>query len=346
MQSFKFCRRRHWFEYEIKLRREEDAKALRMGTNWHLALDALKQGRSFDDAVQLIRDRYATPPARIEDTYAWSIERETLVGLLAGYEWRWEASKLEILASEAAFVVPCRNPETNAASPLFDLAGKIDGIVRLEDRRLAVGEHKTSSDDLMPDSDYWRRLQLDHQISLYVHGARQLGHDVATVLYDVVRKPTIRPEQVPLLDDNGLKIVLDRDGNRVLKKNNEPRQTGDSASGYVLQTVPMTPDEWRDKLIADITIRPDFYFARVEIPRLDQDVNECLAECWEIQQTIREAQRTGRWYRTVSRDTCPYCPYFGPCTSKFNPTTSLIPEGFCYVTDPHPELELQEVQAQ
>jgi len=34
------------------------------------------------------------------------------------------------------------------------------------------------------------------------------------VLYDVTRKPEISPKQIPVLDDAGLKIVTDADGNR------------------------------------------------------------------------------------------------------------------------------------
>jgi len=102
----------------------------------------------------------------------------------------------------------------------------------------------------------------------------------------------------------------------------------------------MTCDEWITKLMADIGERPTFYYARQEIPRLDQDIREFQSELWDIQMTIREAQRGDRWYRTVSRDTCPYCAYFGLCTSKFDPSMSLkcVPEGFVYSENRHPEL--------
>ena len=240
--------------------------------------------------------------------------------------------------TERAFRIPLVNPATKALAKYYDLAGKIDGIVRLEDGRLAVKETKTVSEDIGPDSPLWRRLRIDHQISLYIHVARQLGYQVDTVLYDVVRKPTIAPENVPILDANGSKIVLDAAGNRVCNTtgNKSWRQTSDKEKGYVLQTRPMTPTEWGEKLSANIASRPDFYFQRVEVPRLDQDVNEYQEELWQIQQTLRECQRTGKWFRTVSKN-CDFCAYVQPCTMGVDVSTAA-PAGFEFVSNVHPEL--------
>ena len=41
---------------------------------------------------------------------------------------------------------------------------------------------------------------------------------------------------------------------------------------------------------------------RVEIPRLDQDVKECLTELWDVQLAIRDAQKNNAWYRTVNKN--------------------------------------------
>jgi hypothetical protein len=102
----------------------------------------------------------------------------------------------------------------------------------------------------------------------------------------------------------------------------------------------MTCAEWIDKLMADIYERPDFYYCRHEIPRLDQDIEEFTAELWDIQKTLRDAQTGNRWYRTVGRDNCSFCPYFGLDTSKFDPSRDSLPEGFQYVENRHPELEI------
>lgn len=337
-QSFKTCRKRHWFEYEQGIRKEFDARALRMGTNWHHVLEMLKDGLSLDAAIEWLRTAYAELPEAY-DPVDWSYECETLERLLCAYQWRWAGDKIEYVANEQEFRLPLINPATDSPSLNWDWAGKIDGILRLEDGRLSVMDHKLLSEELDSSSPLWERLHIDQQISDYIRAARKLGHDVGSVFYDVTRKPTIKPTPVPVLDGNGIKIVLDRDNMRVFNKNGSPRQTSSTEEGYALQTRPMTPDEWGAKLTADIQERPDFYFARKEIARLQQDLEECGFEQWDVQKTIREAQISDAWFRTCNRDSCSFCPFFGPCTSKWQPSDPL-PEGFKRVNDIHPELSL------
>lgn len=334
--SFKVCRRKFFFEYEMGLRRTVDAKPLRMGTAWHNGLDALKQGRTIDEAATVARDCYQSIPDGF-DAADWEMERETIVAMLAGYAWRW-SDPFKVIATEQAFNLPMVNPETNSASKLFQLAGKIDGIIEW-DGRLLILEHKTVSEDIALDGDYWRRLQMDSQVSIYTYAARQLGYDVSGVLWDAARKPTIKPTAVPVLDDLGAKIVLDARGNRVKTAKGDWRQTGSTAEGYVLQTRPMTPEEWGNRVLNDITERPEHYFARVEIARLDQDITEAISELWDLQKSLREAQRQEAWYRTVTSDTCPWCAYFGICGSRWQPDQPL-PEGFSFLADVHPELTM------
>lgn len=336
--SFKRCRRRHWYEYEQRLRPEEEAKALRIGSAVHAGLDSLKTGSELDAALDESRAFYAYWIDGV-DEWAWQIEETTVLCLVSGWAWRWgPRGGMDVIASESQFQIPLRNPATGAPTPNFDLAGKQDGIVRVGENRAAVLEHKTCSEDLSEGSDYWPRLQMDAQVSLYTYAAREGGHEVHGVLYDVIRKPTIRPEGVPLLDDDGFKIVLDLTGQRVRTKDGKKwRETGSAADGWVLQSRPMTPDEWGEKLTADIGARPDFYYARREIARLDSEIEEAMEELWDVQKTLAEAKLRGRWYRTVSKDTCQYCPFFGVCASKTDVET-VVPPGFVRVENPHQEL--------
>lgn len=336
--SFRRCRRRHWYEYEMGLRPIADARALRMGSAYHLGLESVKAGRESAWSVF----EYYQDLAQISNGAPHSdYEPYTVAALLNGYVWRWNNAPLVMRASEQSFRLPLINPATDAPSTRFDLAGKIDGICLVGDGRGAVLEHKLLSDSLDPDSDFRRRLLMDPQISLYVHAARRLGHDVSTVLYDVTRKPTIKPTPVPILDHEGLKIVHDQKGERQYKKDGKPYQAGNAAKGWEVQTRPMTPVEWGAKLIADIEQRPDYYFARIEVACLDDEIQECMTELWELQKTLRDAQRHDRWYRNVSRDTCSYCPFFGLCSSKQQLNPDEPPEGFHYLADVHPELEME-----
>ena len=71
---------------------------------------------------------------------------------------------------------------------------------------------------------------------------------------------------------------------------------------------------------------------------MDCDIEEYEHELWQIQKTIRETQLSGRWFRTVDKNTCTYCPFFGICSAgSFNPDGPL-PEGFIKVSNINPEL--------
>lgn len=333
--AFKSCRRKCFYSYELGLRKIDDAKALRQGSAFHDGIEQLGNGKGMAAACEAVRSHYERCPVFI-DPLEWGYEQETVLRVVCAYDWRWSSHPLEYLAVEVPFQLPLINPETGKRTTSFDLGGKIDAIVRLEDGRIAVKESKFLGEDIGPDAPLWRRLRMDQQISLYIHAARRLGYDASTVLYDTARKPTIAPGRVPILDELGAKIVLDAKGDRVKTERGMYRQTGDKERGYVLQERAMKADEWGDKLTADIGARPDFYFQRHEVARLDADLDEFQRELWDIQQLMRDAQKNKRWYRTVAKDTCQFCPYFGICESGAE--VKHPPEGFEFITDKHPEL--------
>lgn len=337
MNSFKVCRQKHYYEYELGMRKSEDAKALRMGSAYHDCLEMLANQHQLSDAIEKIHQRYDAMPEEY-DIAEWEYERETLIRLLCGYVWRWEGDEWDHVAAERSFQLPLVNAaNSRGTSRTFKLAGKIDGIIRLPDGRLSVLEHKLLGEDLDDDSPLWRRLRVDHQISMYCHAARRLGFAVDCVMYNVTRKPTIRPSKIPLLDEYGMKIVLDSSGDRVKNANGSWKQTGSAEYGLELQTRPMTTDEWGQKLTDDIAQRPEFYYQRREIARLDQDLERFHEEVWDIAATMRDAQLNQRWYRTSTKDTCAFCSFFGPCTSGWTDRDAM-PEGFTILSDIHPEL--------
>lgn len=331
----------HHYSYELGLRKLYSAKALRMGSAFHDGVEAIGNGRTVNDACVVAYSNYDSPPD-LFDKNEWDIEAETVARMVSGYAWRWSSMPLEYLAVELPFELPLINPATKSASKTFNLAGKIDAIVRLEDGRIAVKETKLFGDDIGGDSDLWRRMRMDQQVSLYILAARRLGYDAKTVLYDVARKPTIGATDVPVLDSLGAKIVLDKYGDRVKTERGVYRQTGDKEKGYALQTRPMTPEEWGEKLTNDIIERPDFYYRREEIPRLESDLDEFASEVWDVSKTILDANRFSRHYRTVNKNTCSFCSYFDLCSTGVKLTT-IAPAGFEFVSNIHPELKTETV---
>lgn len=352
LSALKSCPRKHYFGYELGLRPDTSAKPLRMGSAYHVGLEAWGEGEEPAECIALATAQYESLPSWCkteEQVHEWMVERETVARLLEGYFWRWAVvdddnsndpvGVIDVIATELAFEVPIVNPETGKPTPSFKRAGKIDGIVKLVGGRVAVREFKTTSDDISPESDYWKRLRIDEQISGYYVAAKALGHDVQTVLYDVTRKPDISPRQIPLVDAEGFKIVLNAAGERVYTKDGKkPRESGDAAQGFTLQTRVETAAEFGERLAADIKTRPNHYYARQEIPRLASDLEDYEYELWQQQQQLRDSQRLGRWFRNTN--SCigfGKCPYFGICTDGID-VHATTPNGFIRVQNIHQEL--------
>ena len=212
-------------------------------------------------------------------------------------------------------------------------------VVRdLRDNLVRVVEHKTASEDVSPGSDYWKRLRMDGQVSVYFEGATSLGYAAAACLYDVLAKPALRPGNVPLVDPDGVKIVHDAAGVRVRTKDGKKfRQTGDTELGYVLQTRPETPEEFRDRLASAVAESPDRYFSRGDVVRLDGEMNEALFDIWQLGLELREGYVAKRFPRNP--DACVRfgrtCSFWSVCTGE----ASLDdPTRFTRLTSVHPEL--------
>ncbi|MEN6532741.1 MAG: PD-(D/E)XK nuclease family protein [Bryobacteraceae bacterium] len=330
------CLRKHYLCYTIGLRPIQSQKPLRFGDNFHIGLEVLKTGATRDEAIEAGCAGYEIPPAWA-DPVEWRVEEATVAAMIAGHSWRYGEDKLEYLSAEQVFEMDLVNPETGRPSRTWKVAGKIDGIVKCPDGRIAVMEYKTTSEDIGPESDYWLRLRCDPQISLYVLAARKLGFPVDFVLYDVSRKPSIAPKLIPEVDDQGRKIVVDGQGTRVFKKDGSPRESASTADGYVLKQRRETPEEFGQRLIADIGERPDFYYARREIPRLDHDLEEFEHELWQQGQMLRQCELTGRWFRNVGRG-CGFCAYKSLCLNGVEVDPSSPPAGFEVVENVHQEL--------
>lgn len=300
LKCFRRCQREHRYAYGLGYRALEDAEALRLGTMVHLGLEAWWKGLGIEHALEV-----ATVSA-VDDYEAAKVRV-----MLRGYDARWAGDAQVVVGVEKEFRAPLVNPETGAASRTFMLGGKLDVLL---DRRFV--EHKTTSEEIGLGSLYWRRLTLDPQISTYYAAAKALGHDVEGCLYDVLRKPGQRPSQVPLKDEDGVKIVLDQAGARVRTKDGKKwRETGDASLGYVLQTRPETAEEFETRLTEEIAANPDRYYQRGEVVRLEADEHEAALDAWQLTRAMREAEIAGRFPRNP--DACMRfgrtCSYLDVC---------------------------------
>jgi len=335
LKTARACARLHHNQYNLGYRPLFDGDAPKFGTLFHAGLEAwwraLMAGASADDALVAALAAIAAE--------ADPFERAKATALLTGYHFRWIEEPYEVLGVEVEFAATLLNPETGAASRTWRLGGKLDAVVRdLRDGLVRLVEHKTSSEDISSGSEYWRRLRMDGQVSVYYEGARSLGFEVAGCVYDVIGKPALRPGAIPLVDDEGLKVVHDAAGQRVRTKDGKKwRQTGDTELGYVLQTRPETPDEFLGRLTEAIAADPARYFARGDVVRLEAEMKEALGDAWQLGQIIRANELADRHPRNP--DACARygktCAFFDVCAGQasLDDTTRFIRSD-----NVHPEL--------
>jgi hypothetical protein len=303
--KFNACHRAYKIAYVDMVRPVKTSDALTFGTAMHALLEAYWGGQ---ESIALTGNDY---------------DDVTLRCLYEGYKARWEAEdaeRYERVGAEFGFEVPLMNPETGGVSKTWKLAGKIDAIAkdRTTGRHIIV-EHKTTSQDIGPGSDYWKKLPIDGQVSGYYVGAQSIGYEVDVCLYDVIRKPTIRPYKATPEENRKYK----KDGTLYAGQHEFDESLG----------------EWKERLMADIAERPDYYFARVEVVRMESDLAEYLYDMWAVGREIADAERTGRFSRNPNAcSVFGSCEYFDVCTGCASLQDDTL---FKKIDTPNPELTEQ-----
>lgn len=243
--------------------------------------------------------------------------------MVRGYHAQWAHAWAEykVLEVEKEFAFPLLNPETSGASRSFSEAGKMDLILqRRRDAAIIVVEHKSSSDDLDPSSNYWDRLRMDTQVSKYFLAAQTAGiGEVGGVMYDVLGKPGQRPSKIPLTDSEGKKIVLDAGGTRVKTADGKKfRETGDTEKGYLLQTREELPQEFEQRVSEVIKADPHRYYAQRQVARLNSDILEYMDDTWSLSQQILYFRSRKLWPRNPQACTAygSTCEFFDLCSGR------------------------------
>ena len=97
-----------------------------------------------------------------------------------------------------------------------------------------------------------------------------------------------------------------------------------------------TAAEFGDRLAADARARPEFYFARREVPILDQDLAEFEVQRLALSRQIlffRSAARSARrpehgWPRNCNEMTCKFCEFEGFCMANVSVDPAAPVSGF------------------
>lgn len=296
LRTYRACARRHHYAYRARRRPIDKGEALKFGTLWHLGQEAW--WGSLDESPE---GRLAAGIFRLRLEEQEGVDPFHLVmaeELLVAYTARWGDEKYRAVKVEAAFEMPLVNPETGAPSRTFRRGGKIDGILLDEENRFHGLEHKTTASDIEEGSLYWRKVRsLDTQISTYKAGALALGFPVVDFIYDVVRKPSIRPLKATPVESR--------------------KYTAKGALYANQREQDETPEEYRLRLREDINERVDRYFARAPIVRLEEEERDHAFDTWQVTRLMREAELAG--FAPKNPDACSNfggCPYLPVCTGE------------------------------
>lgn len=289
MNAFLACPRKCFYAYEMGLRRSTPSDALRTGTAIHAALEARAKGATADEAYK----------AALATGEFSEMDAAVLFSLIGGYynHYAGEADAVQTLYPEVEFCFPLRFSRT------FAVAGKIDGLAVLKDGRTALVEHKTCSEDISAGAPYWERLRFNVQLMQYVDAAQCAGWDIECVVYDVIRKPTIR-----------------------LRKDESP----DQFSTRLLQDCTARPEYYFAR--AEVGIRQndldEFRIMRDYIGR----------QIWANKRASRDSlYKEDPWIRHCNAMTCRSCEYASFCLQCVHVDKWSVPEGFAIVP-PNPEL--------
>lgn len=233
------------------------------------------------------------------------------IGLMAGYDAKWRNGPFRIDDVEHVLTADLYNPETGRKSRTFTTAGKLD--IRCTD--IATGkkviiDHKTTSESIDdPNSPYWRQLVVEGQASHYMLLEWLNGEKVDAAMWDVIKRPMIQPRALTKLEQAGLFNF----GNYFDDKFESDEIEKVKADPAMRET----PRLYAARLAHDCAIeRPQWYFQRRMIPRLDGEIREYAGDQWDIAQDIIHARANKRWPRNSGACMLYHspCKFLGVCS--------------------------------
>lgn len=320
-RAFRTCPRLYLIKYEQGYRPLNDPEPLRFGKLGHHGLEAWWRAAAEDPDNPDVW--WGAALAAIEREEPEGYQRSRAHALMWGYHCRWQTDCIRVLGVEVEFVGPLCNPETGGVSQTWLAAGKLDAIVEVYGR-IAIVEHKTTSEDVAPGSDYWTRLHLDPQVTNYVNGARMLGYDADGAIYDVLRKPRLAPLMATPVEQ---------------RRYTKPRKDEPSRLYAGQRDRDEEPDAYYQRTIDTIAEDVESYYQRAFVVRLEDEEREGALDLWQTGTQIRDARRLSVWPRNP--DACQRygrrCDFWDACAGL-----ASLDDRTRYrrVENPHEELTL------
>jgi hypothetical protein len=144
--------------------------------------------------------------AKVRERITDPFMREKVVGLLRRYDLIWEGSLAgwKLLSVEKELFATVVNLDTGRKGRKYVLHGFIDKVLLDPNGDVVFFDHKTTSEDVAdPDGFYWRRMEVDQQSTIYRLLLLANGISVKRIVWDAVKKPTIRPRMQETPEEYG-----------------------------------------------------------------------------------------------------------------------------------------------
>ncbi len=338
LKASRRCARYHAIKYEMGYESTRKSDPLVQGGLLHSAMEAWWE--SWQRGGRGRTPLQAALEALDVAVLANEVDRFTVARMQAmveGYHARWapemEAGDWEVLGIELEFVAPLVHPTTGERARGWIMGGKLDVLARHRptDRVLLI-EHKSSSEDLAVGGKYWKRLRMDGQVSVYFDGAASLGHKVDACVYDVLRKLDHKPHRATPLEERTYTKE---------KRNKEGVITEPSRLYKTQREEDETAEAYLDRCRAAIAEKPEAFFLREDVVRLEREMVEHRLEAWEQARLIDEREAAG--FASRNTDACfdfhRECEFFDPCSGSGSLDDQTL---YRLRTTVHPELSFPE----
>lgn len=334
LRVLRTCLRKHHWRYRLGIV-DAGSDATAFGTAAHAALEAWLLTWRETGATDA---RITNAMLAVERAPLSPIDRARLQMMVVAYDLRWGAEPWEVLDVEREFRFEFGE---------YDIGGKIDAIIRDQrDGRVYVVEHKTTGRDASPGSEYWEKLTIDAQLSIYTDGASTLGYDIAGCIYDVLAKPQHEPFLATPPDKRrftvGKPCKLCKSG--AMEVDGRPcsacKATGWKEAPRLdarQRDTDETIDAFALRVGEAIAERPEAFLMRETIVRSADELARMRADLWDW---IRIDQHVRTYHALPPRndDACfkfgQRCPYLAACKGEADISDeTLYPRGAA-----HPEL--------
>lgn len=315
---FRNCRKAVDWRYLQNLTPIERDRNLHFGSLVHECLEMWHRDRNLANVLDHI-DRRCAGRAQDEDQRR---DWHYATAMMKGYAERYAGEEFEVIALEETFTnMPIVNPGTGATSRSFVLAGKVDGIVRIDGDYYLL-EHKTAA---QLGSDYLERLWTDFQITLYAWYLEQrFGFQITGILYNILVKTRLQQSH------GETEAEFEARRAELLAKSKTGKTTAK-------RKLPETDEEFQQRLAEKYAEPGMFHRERLYLSRDRFAILQ--AELWELTQSFLDARRRGAFYQNTSFcfNYQRPCSYFALCRSNGNPN---VMENFYQRVEPHEELRV------